>query len=95
MNTVAESGLDERGGGDVDSAFGSLSSSQVRTLTLCTDLGQAVVLGDGHQTLLYLCLCVCSVCVCGFSVCFYVKKCALTDVDGFICTRRKIRSAYL
>ena len=45
MNTVAESGLDERGGGDVDSAFGSLSSSQVRTLTLSTDLGQAIVLG--------------------------------------------------
>ena len=65
MNTVAESGLDERGGGDVDSAFGSLSSGQVRTLTLCTDVGQAIVLGmDIRRCCTYVCVCVVCVCVC-------------------------------
>ena len=65
MNTVAELGLDERGGGDVDSAFGSLSSSQVRTLTLSADLGQAIVLGmDMRHCCTYICVCVVCVCVC-------------------------------
>ena len=71
MNTVAELGLDERGGGDVDSAFGSLSSSQVRTLTLSTELGQAIVLGmDMRHCCTYICVCV--VCVCVWLFCLFL-----------------------